>query len=129
MLFSFEHLSKIKKVELKDKKSKEILPKDELIGEFIGYKNQFIQRTKYIFEYDKAVACYNEIESENEIFLENLCPDDGTRKNIKKNGNVLQFEWSDEYFVEKGKGCSKEQIKQLLKASRYKIKNNTQIIS
>jgi len=123
-MFGLNHLSKVKIFKIKEKKSKEILPKDELVGELVGYKNQFIQRTKYIFEYDKAVACYNEIESDNEIFLEDYSPNDGTRKNVKREGNILSFEWSDEFFEQKGKGSSKEEIKKFLKLMRFKIKDD-----
>lgn len=120
MFSCFEHLSKVKNIKIKPKKSKVILPKDELNAEFIGYKKQFVIRTKYIFEYDKAVACYNEIESDHEIFLEERTPE--LKKNTKRNGNIVSYEWSDEYFENKGKGQSKEEIKQFLKKMKYKIK-------
>lgn len=101
--------------------SKQVLPRDEIIGEFVGYKNQFVKRTKYIFEYDKAVKCYNEMETENDIFFEPIYSDKEIIKNIKRNGNILSYEWSDEYFEQMGKGCSKSEIKLLLKMLGFKI--------
>ena len=43
-----ESLTKIKPINVKPKKSKVVLPYDELEAEFIGYANQFIERCKYV---------------------------------------------------------------------------------
>lgn len=102
-----------------------MLPYDELEAELIGYANQFIKRCKYVFEYDKAVACYMEIESDDSLFLE-IVDDDFPKKlvkNVTYGGNKVRYEWSDEYFEEKGKGCSKEETKAFLKELGYKIKD------
>jgi len=63
------------------------------------------------------------MESDDEIFLK-LYLNDGLTKNVKREKNIISYEWSDEYFEEKGKGCSKEEIKQFLKAQKYKIKKS-----
>ena len=120
-----ESLTKIKPINVKPKKSKVVLPYDELEAEFIGYANQFIERCKYVFEYDKAVACYMETESDDPLFLE-VNNNELIRKlvkNVSYEGNKVRYEWSDEYFEEKGKGCSKEEIKVFLKELGYKIKD------
>ena len=116
-----ESLTKIKPINVKPKKSKVVLPYDELEAESIGYANQFITRCKYVFEYDKAVACYMEIESDDPLFLEII--DDKLVKNVSYEEGKTKYEWSDEYFEQKGKGCSKEEIKAFLKKMGYKIKN------
>ena len=84
--------------------------------------NQGYMRTIYKFENDKAISCINELESDVEIFLEVASKEDRLIKNIQRDGNIVRYEWSDEYFQEKGKGCSKEEIKKFLKSLRYKIK-------
>ena len=53
----------------KKKKNEDYYTNDELKAEFTGYANQYIIRSTYVFENDKAVACYMEIESDNELFL------------------------------------------------------------
>ena len=121
-----DHLTKISPVNIKPKKSKEILSHDELKAELIGYKNQFIKRCNYVFQNDKAIACYMEMESDNELFL-NPFPDDLSYlydplvKNVRYEGNKKYYEWSDEYFEQKGKGCSKAEIEEFLKALGYTI--------
>lgn len=120
-----ESLTKIKPIDVVPKKSEVVLPYDELEAELIGYANQFIKRCKYVFEYDKAVACYMETESDAPLFLE-IVDDDFPKKlvkNVTYGGNKVRYEWSDEYFEEKGKGCSKEEIKAFLKELGYKIKD------
>lgn len=120
-----ESLTKIKPIDVVPKKSEVVLPYDELEAEFIGYANQFIERCKYVFEYDKAVACYMETESDDPLFLE-INNNELIRKlvkNVSYDGNKVRYEWSDEYFEEKGKGCSKEEIKAFLKELGYKIKD------
>ena len=81
---------------------------DELKAEFVGYANQFVLRTTYIFENDKAIACYMETESNNELYLKQIDP--SLEKNFRREGNVVYYEWSDEYFEKKGKGCSRKVI-------------------
>ena len=93
---------------------------DELNAELVGYNNLFIMRVKYVFDSDKAIACYEEIESDNEIFLKNYLS--GQTKNLVREGNKLRYEWADEFFEQKGKGCSKEEIKMWLKSGGYQIK-------
>lgn len=123
MFFRSNHIEKVKEVKVKPKKTKDILPYDELLAEKVGYKNQFIERVKYIFKDGKAVECYNELESDNPIFIDaTLNAGDNLHKNVQLNGNVLSYEWNDKYFEEKGKGCSKSEIKKFLKALGYKIK-------
>ena len=92
---------------------------DELKAEFVGYANQFVLRTTYIFENDKAIACYMETESNNELYLKQIDP--SLEKNFRREGNIVYYEWSDEYFEQKGKGCSKKVIEKFLKDSGYKI--------
>ena len=118
-----DHLTKIKVINVKNKKSKNILPYDELKGEMIGYKNQFIERVKYVFKDGKAVECYNELETDNPIFFDTILKTgDNLKKNVQINGKVLSYEWSDDYFEQKGKGCSKKEITIFLKEQGYKIK-------
>lgn len=117
-----EHFKKIKQVNIKSKKFKKILPYDEIVGEQKICFNQGYMRTIYKFENDRAVYCINELESDNELLLEEVSKEDKLTKNIQRDGNVVRYEWSDEYFEEKGKGCSKEEIKKFLKALKYKIK-------
>lgn len=69
---------------------------DELKAEFVGYANQFVLRTTYIFENDKAIACYMETESNNELYLKQIDP--SLEKNFRREGNIVYYEWSDEYF-------------------------------
>ena len=120
-----ESLTKIKPIDVVPKKSEVVLPYDELEAELIGYANQFIKRCKYVFEYDKAVACYMETESDDPLFLDVINNELIKKlvKNVSYEGNKVRYEWSDEYFEEKGKGCSKEEIKAFLKESGYKIKD------
>ncbi len=92
---------------------------DELKAEFIGYANQFVLRATYVFENDKAIACYMETESNNELYLKQIDP--SLEKNYRREGNIAYYEWSDEYFEQKGKGCSKKVIEKFLKDSGYKI--------
>lgn len=120
----FDSLKKIMSIKIKERKNKQPLPYDELEAEFIGYKKTFINRAKYIFEYDKAVKCYMEMEADNEIFFKVQLQPDNLTKNHKRKGNILTYEWSDFYFEQKGKGCSKQEIKQFLKKQGYKIKKN-----
>lgn len=99
---------------------------DELKAEFIGYANQFIIRSTYVFEDNKAIACYMEIESDNELFLNPFPEDllylsDPLVKNVRYEGNKKYYEWSDEYFEEKGKGCSKAEIEDFLRGQGYTI--------
>ena len=101
---------------------------DELKAEFIGYANQFIIRSTYVFENNKAIACYMEIESDNELFLKPFPEDlsylyDPLVKNVRYEGNKKYYEWSDEYFEEKGKGCSKAEIEDFLRDLGYTIIN------
>jgi len=117
----FDRLTKVNPIKVKEKKSKTVLPKDELMAEFVGYKKTFIKRTKYIFEYDQAVACYEEIESDYPSILD-IYADDKLCKNIERNGNTIKYEWNDNYFEQKGRGCTKEEIKDFLKSQKYKIK-------
>lgn len=93
---------------------------DELRAEIVGYKKLYIMRVRYIFESDKAIACYEEIESDDEIFLKNYFEEQ--TKNVVREGNKLMHEWTDDFFEEKGKGCSKKEIKRWLKFMGYKIK-------
>lgn len=79
---------------------------DELKAEFVGYANQFVLRATYVFENDKAIACYMETESNNELYLKQIDP--SLEKNYRREGNIAFYEWSDEYFEQKGKGCSKK---------------------
>ena len=113
-------LTKIEPIIVKSKKRKKILSKDELEAELIGYRKQFIKRCKYVFKEDKAVACYMEIETNDPIFLQSF--EQKAEKNVVLDGNKKKFEWSDEYFLQKGKGCSKEEIKSFLKQMGYKIR-------
>ena len=92
---------------------------DELKAEFVGYANQFVLRTTYIFENDKAIACYMETESNNELYLKQIDP--SLEKNFRREGNIVYYEWSDEYFEKKGKGCSRKVIEKFLKDSGFKI--------
>ena len=92
---------------------------DELKAEFVGYANQFVLRTTYIFENDKAIACYMETESNNELYLKQIDP--SLEKNFRREGNVVYYEWSDEYFEKKGKGCSRKVIEKFLKELGFKI--------
>ena len=92
---------------------------DELKAEFVGYANQFVLRATYVFENDKAIACYMETESNNELYLKQIDP--SLEKNYRREGNTAYYEWSDEYFEQKGKGCSKKVIEKFLKDSGYKI--------
>lgn len=118
-----DHLTKIKAINIKSKKSKNVLPYEELKGEMVGYKNQFIERVKYVFKDGKAVECYNELETDNPIFFDTILKTgDNLHKNVQINGNILSYEWSDDYFEQKGKGCSKEEIRIFLKKKGYKIK-------
>ena len=93
---------------------------DELNAELVGYDNLFIMRVKYVFDSDRAIACYQEIESDNEIFLKNYLSEQ--TKNVIKEENKLRYEWTDNFFEQKGKGCSKEEIKIWLKSQGYKTK-------
>lgn len=101
--------------------SKKIALHDELKAELVGYQKQFIVRAKYIFENNKAIACYMENESDNDLFLENNL-DVPYYKYRKREGNIVKYEWSDEYFEVKGKGKSKEEITAFLKEQGFKIK-------
>ena len=92
---------------------------DELKAEFVGYANQFVLRTTYIFENDKAIACYMETESNNELYLKQIDP--SLEKNFRREGNIVYYEWSDEYFKKKGKGCSRKVIEKFLKELGFKI--------
>lgn len=92
---------------------------DELKAEFVGYANQFVLRATYIFENDKAIACYMETESNNELYLKQIDP--SLEKNYRREGNIVYYEWSDEYFEQKGKGCSKKVIEKFLKDLGFKI--------
>lgn len=92
---------------------------DELEAEFVGYANQFVLRTTYIFENDKAIACYMETESNNELYLKQIDP--SLEKNFRREGNIVYYEWSDEYFEKKGKGCSRKVIEKFLKDLGFKI--------
>ena len=87
----------------------------------MGYANQYVERCRYVFENDKAIACYMEMESDNKIFLEPFPLSESLEKNVKYEGNKKYYEWSDEYFEQKGKGCSKSEIKEFLKALGFKI--------
>jgi len=123
MFFRSNHIEKVKSVNIKPKELKKDLPYEELYAEKIGYKNQFIERVKYIFKDGKAVECYNELESENPIFIDAILNNgQNLHKNVQLNGKVLSYEWNDNYFEEKGKGCSKAEIKKFLKSLGYKIK-------
>jgi len=117
-----DYLVKIKPVNVTPKKSKNHQPYDELEAELVGYKKQFIQRCKYIFENDKAVKCFMEIESDNPVFLKSTSFTSDLEKNVIYDGNIKKYEWSDDYFLQKGKGCSKEEVKIFLKKSGFKIK-------
>lgn len=75
---------------------------DELKAEFVGYANQFVLRTTYIFENDKAIACYMETESNNELYLKQIDP--SLEKNFRREGNIVYYEWSDEYFEKRERG-------------------------
>lgn len=92
---------------------------NELKAEFVGYANQFVLRTTYIFENDKAIACYMETESNNELYLKQIDP--SLEKNFRREGNIVYYEWSDEYFEKKGKGCSRKVIEKFLKDLGFKI--------
>lgn len=92
---------------------------DELKAEFVGYANQFVLRTTYIFENDKSIACYMETESNNELYLKQIDP--SLEKNFRREGNIVYYEWSDEYFEKKGKGCSRKVIEKFLKELGFKI--------
>ena len=116
-----DHLTKISPVNIKPKKSKEILPHDELKAEKVGYANQYVERCRYVFENDKAIACYMEMESDNKIFLEPFPLSESLEKNVKYEGNRKYYEWSDKYFEQKGKGCSKPEIEEFMKALGFKI--------
>ena len=116
-----DHLTKISPVNIKPKKNKEILPHDELKAEKVGYANQYVERCRYVFENDKAIACYMEMESDNKIFLEPFPLSESLEKNVKYEGNRKYYEWSDEYFEQKGKGCSKPEIEEFMKALGFKI--------
>ena len=116
-----DSLTKIKPINIKPKKTKNALLHDELKAEFIGYANQFIERCHYVFENDKAIACYMEIESDNPLFLEPVPFADSLEKNVRYEKNKKYYEWSDEYFAKKGKDCSKEEVQEFLKELGYKI--------
>lgn len=100
---------------------------DELKAEFVGYANQFVLRTTYIFENDKAIACYMETESNNELYLKQIDP--SLEKNFRREGNIVYYEWSDEYFEKKGKGCSRKVIEKFLKDSGFKIIKQYNLVS
>ena len=88
-------------------------------SQIVGYANQFVLRTTYIFENDKAIACYMETESNNELYLKQIDP--SLEKNFRREGNIVYYEWSDEYFEKKGKGCSRKVIEKFLKDLGFKI--------
>ena len=70
-------------------------------------------------ENDKVIACYMETELNNELYLKQIDP--LLEKNFRREGNVVYYEWSDEYFEKKGKGCSRKVIEKFLKDSGFKI--------
>ena len=52
---------------------------------------------------------------------------DGLRKNIKRGENILKYEWSDDYFLQKGKGCTKDEVERFLKKQKFKIKKRKDV--
>lgn len=45
-------------------------------------------------------------------------------KNIEFDGKTLKYEWSDDFFEQKGKGASREVIEQFLKDMGWEIIGN-----
>lgn len=100
---------------------------DELVAEQKIVYNQGILKTIYKFENNKAISCINISEFSDEEFAKiafdanKLTPQ--MFKNVKFDGKVLEYEWSDNFFEQKGKGESKEVIEKFLKDSGWKILN------
>lgn len=101
---------------------------DELIAEQKIVHNQGLMRTIYKFENNQAISCININEFYDEAFAQIAY--DANRemtemiKNIRFDGKTLEYEWSDKFFKEKGKGESKEAIEKKLKQTGWKIKKN-----
>ncbi|NCC71532.1 hypothetical protein EOM09_08220 [bacterium] len=100
---------------------------NELIAEQKLVYNQGISKTTYKFENGKAISCINITEFYNEEFAQIVYNANMINshmfKNIKFNGKILEYEWSDDFFEKKGKGSSKEVIIKFLKDSGWKILN------
>lgn len=120
-----ESLKKITHSFIKPNIEKKDILVDEIYGEQKIYGNQGVKKTVYKFEDGKAISCFNTEEFYDESFqkimLEFYEQQQKDLKNMKCAGNIITFEWSDEFFKQKGKGSTPYEIEKFLKNQKYKV--------